>query len=169
VELARQIKIEKRKRKMINRRQSWSDFSRNDRKKSNKRKRWKNADKQRNCRDKRRKKREINIWKQISLLMSLMNSRESIAIRLITTDNLNQLVTTRHLSRIKIILEQPKCLILHQILPSELVPHVKTLTNRCLMQLVIGTELDLEDKLKIPIINKLDRDLLVHHQIRVDR
>lgn len=101
--------------------------------------------------------------------MSLMNSRESIGIQPITTDNLNQPVTTRHLNRTQIIVEQPKCQILHQILPRELIPTAKTLISLCLMQLVIGTELDLEVKLKIPIINKWDKDLVVHHQIKVDR
>jgi len=85
----------------------------------NKRKRWKNVRKQKNCRDKRRRRREKSIWKPISLLMSLMNSIKSIVIQPITIGNLNLLVTTSHQTKIKTILEQPKCQILLQILAKE--------------------------------------------------
>jgi len=137
------IKIEPRRRRMINRKQSWSDFSRKDKKKLNKRRNWKNVNKQRKHWDKRRKQKEKSTWNKLTVSMSLMNSKESIDILPITV-NLYLPITTSpicHLSKGKTILELLKCQILHPILPNESMRSEATLINPWqLMELVIETD-----------------------------
>lgn len=123
---ANAIKIESRKRKMTNKRQSWNDFSKRELEKLNRRKREKRSrkseERRKNYWDKRRKRKGKSIWSKFMELMIPMSLRVSIAIRLIIIDNLSLLVTTRQVCRVRtcqvnqITLELPKFQIHHLIL-----------------------------------------------------